>query len=228
MAYQLRHGTRDPASWRRRNTTNHDQWRSGTLLHGPRGGHAWWRNPQPATRHMTAHIRCMAAGVHDPRLSVRCNYDIRRRRTPNDALSRPLTTEFAVVRFEAAYSATRRHETPRDDMRRLDTIFIIIIILGVVVRVIKEGGWAHWSLASLTFYHLYPVALDLYNGCSAIPRSPHASHGLAVTFSWATKGGLLLIPSRCCPMAATHDLMYNSINSEIIKLSVIIIREGSL
>ena len=62
-------------------------------------------------------------------------------------------------------------------MRSLDTTFII---LGVGVRVIKEGGWAHWSLASLTFYHLNPVALDLYNGCPAIPRSPH---GLAVTVS---------------------------------------------
>ena len=85
-----------------------------------------------------------------------------------------------MVRFEAAYSATIRHEKPRDDMRRLDTTFIIII-LGVGIRVIKEGSLAHWSLASLTFYH--PVALDLYNGCPAIPRSPHASHGLAVTVS---------------------------------------------
>ena len=125
---------------------------------------------------MTAHIRCMAAGVHDPRLSGRCNYDIRRHRTPYDAHMTP----FAVVRFEAAYSATRRHETLRDDMRRLDTTFFIII-LGVGVRVIKEGGWAHWSLASLTFYHLHPVALDLYNRCPAIRRLPHASHGLAVT-----------------------------------------------
>ena len=91
-------------------------------------------------------------------------------------------TELAVVRFEAAYSATRRHERPRDDMRRLETTFIIIS-LGVGVRVIKEGGWAHWSLASLTPYHLHPVALDLYNGCPAIPLSPHASHGLAVTVS---------------------------------------------
>ena len=78
----------------------------------------------------------MAAGVHDPRLSV--------------------------VRFVAADFAMRRHETPRDDMRRLDTTFIIII-LGVGVRVLKEGGWAHWSLASLNFYHLHPVALDIYN-----------------------------------------------------------------
>ena len=54
----------------------------------------------------SAHIRCMAAGVDDLRLSGRCNYDIRRRRTPFDA----------VVRFDAAYSATRRHEKPGHDI----------------------------------------------------------------------------------------------------------------
>ena len=84
---------------------------------------------------MTAHIRCMAVGVHDPRLSGRCNYDIRRRMTPYDALWHPLTTEFAVVRFKAAYFATRRHETPRDDIIRLDTTFIKLREFGSTLNI---------------------------------------------------------------------------------------------
>ena len=102
-----------------------------------------------------------------------------RRRTPYDALLRQSSPWYVLRRLIPLRDDMRRHETTS---RRLDTTFIIII-LGVGVRFIKEGGWAHWSLASLTFYHLHPVAQDFYNGCPAIPRSPHASHVLAVTVS---------------------------------------------
>ena len=61
------------------------------------------------------------------------------------AVGRPLmpSYEFAVVRFDAVYSATRRHEKPGHDIYYF-------------------GGRGHWSLASLTFYHLNPVALDCF------------------------------------------------------------------
>ena len=158
MADQLRQGTRDPTSWLLTAQVTR------MITHQLRQPiYAAWRR---------AYMICDYQGGATTTLGV---------------VGRHMTPFNALLRQSSPWYVLRRLIPRRDDMRSLDTTFIIII-LGVGVRVIKEGGWAHWSLASLTFHHLNPVALDLYNGCPAIPRSPHASHGLAVTVSWATEG----------------------------------------